>query len=152
MGEAEPQHRTPQASLCPSGTFFGHKPTFSHAQLLGEAHTSGKATQRPYILVRKLLHVDNNRERGLSQYRFILFCLTFLTQAGGFELTQKSKVSYQEENFGLRECRVTTRYLRAIRLNELGKDDGFSSLGEPDSTLPLTVLTVDRMEKNPPLL
>lgn len=88
----------------------------------------------------------------MSQYCFILFRLTFLTQAEGFELTKKSKVSYQEENFGLRDCRVTTQYLRAIRLNELGKDDGFSSLGEPDSALPLTVLTLDRMEKTPPLL
>lgn len=96
--------------------------------------------------------VGNSREQGLSWYLFSLFLSTLLSWNLLLKLTQKSELPYQEENFGLRDCQVTTCYFGAIRLNEPRKGGGFSSLGKMDSMLPLTVLTIDRMEKNPPLL
>lgn len=50
------------------------------------------------------LHMSNNREQGLSPYLFIVFHLSLLKPAEGFRLTQKSKFSYQEENFDLSDC------------------------------------------------
>lgn len=98
------------------------------------------------------LYVGSNREQGLSWYLFSVFLSILLSWNLLLKLTQKSELPYQEENFGLSDCQVTTWYFRAIRLNEPRKGGSFSSLGKLDSMLPLTVLTIDRMEKNPPLL